>query len=466
MFRLLTIAPLLLLAGCSVGNKYEAQNFITDEQVADTLGIHFSNQNINNTWYTIFKDTDLNTLLMTAYNNNFDIKQGVERLQQARYKFLINSKQSFPMFDALGEYDYAKSNTPRNVVLDSNLFKVGFDASWEIDVWGRGQYVSEQYFQLLKSSQYSLYSLYVSLSAEIIVNYVNAKKTVELLRVARQNLKLQTEILQTVIDKNQCGIADDLALNQAQQTVAITKAQIPILEDQFERYKNALAVLVGVIPSKLPVVLQKQTNNLTAKPFKYNVTNMYNLPLSIIRSRPDIMMSETKIYQQNAAVNEAIANLYPNVSLSASFAYLGASGHSLFQTDNQYYSYSPSLTQPIWHWQQLKNNVELQKHSKEEYVLQYNEAMLTALMELKNAIYKIVKIYENNKQLVESVSRMQNIMTLTYDKYKNGLVDFTEVAHAEQNLLEAQNKLISSNADILVAIVTFYKATGGGYNVK
>jgi outer membrane protein TolC len=119
---------------------------------------------------------------------------------------------------------------------------------------------------------------------------------------------------------------------------------------------------------------------------------------------------------------------------------------------------------PIWHWEKLKNNIELQKHIKEEYIITYNKAMLSALLDLKNSIYFIEEGYKSNSSYKKALENMKSIFYITLDKYKNGLIDFTEVATAEQNYLNAQNNLINSNTDIIQGIALFYKATGGGYN--
>ena len=249
-------------------------------------------------------------------------------------------------------------------------------------------------------------------------------------------------------------------------TIETTIPNTDALKQQIESYKNAIAVLLGVLPSNLPINLDKYNKNITATTFNYNTKKLYDLPLSIIRSRPDIMASEATIRAQNAVVSEAITNLYPTVSLSATFGFISSSGNSLFNKDSQVYGYTPGLSLPVWHWGQLTNNIELQKHIKEEYILNYNEAMLTAVSEIKNAITATEQAYKTNAYRKNSYYKMRNVMNLTREKYENGLVDFTDVATAEQNLLNAQTALAASNAEILQYITAFYKATGGGYNLE
>lgn len=463
MFRLLTMLSLFWLVSCHVGNDVEIPDFIPEKDIQQTLDISKQKINHKNSLKDIFQDKDLNTLLLLARENNLDIKQGIERLQQSRYVFLIQSNQTLPMIDADGSYNFAKPNNSRDLTLKANTFKVGFDASWELDIWGKGHYVSEQYFALMKNAEFSLLNLYVSLFAEVAQNYFNLKKSLELLKITRQNLHLQKAILKIVKDKYQAGIADDLALSQAEFSVEQTKSLLPPLELQVETYKNTLAILLNILPQNLPISLDYKRKSIVSSPFKYSVKNLYNLPLSILRCRPDVLMAEMSLRNKNAILNEAIASLYPSVSLSGAFAYLGSSGNSLLRSNNQYYGYSIDITQPLWHWKQLINNIELQKHVKNEYLYNYNEVLLTALIEIKNAILSVDKAYKTNIRLRQAESKMKNILELTLEKYKNGLVNFTDVAEAEQNYLSAQNNVINSNMEILLALTSFYKATGGEY---
>ncbi len=466
MFKYIVFSALLFLTSCNVGDEYTHDYFIKDKEVQNALNLQPNEDVIEANWFEIFNDSDLNTLIHHALSSNFTIQQGIERLLQSRYSYLIQSKQDYPMLDASGGYNYNKASDNQKYSYDVNAFKAGFDVSWELDIWGKGRYISEQYYSLMHNTAYSLLNIKVSIIAEVISTYISLREAQEKLDIANKNLKLQCDIMQTIKSKYEAGIADPLALNQAEFAVEKTKSTIPTLKTQIENYKNALAVLLAVTPNNLPINLDKYKKNITNTAFKYNVQKLYNLPLGVIRSRPDIMAAEMSIVAQNAVANEAITSLYPNFNLSATFGYLSNSGHTLFNNSSQVYGYTPGVTLPIWHWGQLTNNVELQKHIKKEYILNYNEAMLTALMELKDSITAIEQAYQTNAYSQTSLNKMRNILELTHNKYENGLIEFTDVATAEQDYLNAQNALAESNAEILQNLTAFYKATGGGYNIK
>jgi len=466
MLKRLKIFLFLFLCSCSVGREYSPPSYLTQQQLLKEVKIAPSQKLIAKDWYTIFNDKDLNTLLNYALNHNFTIQQGVEKLKQSRLLLRTQSKQFFPMLDGIASYDYNKANNPRMLTEDTNDFTVGFDVAWELDIWGKGRYLSEQYFHLMKNAKFSLDNLKVSLSSEIVSIFINLREAQQKLSIAQKNLKWQKDILQIVQNKYNSGIADLLSLNEAQYTVEQTSAIIPLLKEEVERYKNSLAVLAGALPSEMPVNLDKHKSNLVSDTFKYSVKKLYELPLDIIHTRPDILAAEENLQAQHAVLNQAIANLYPSLNLEASFSYISSAGRQLFNSDNQVYGYSPGLTTPIWHWKQLINNVDIQKHIKQEALLNYNESILCALTEIKNALLAIELSHKANSYTKNSYSKMQNIMNLTLDKYKNGLINFTDVATAEQNLLESELALIENNAQILQNFVSFYKATGGGYNFR
>ena len=466
MFKYIVSLFIIFLSSCKVGEEYNLNSVVNYDEAAKELSIVATKDRVSENWYTIFNDKDLNTLITTALNNNYTIKQGIERLQQSRYSYLVQSKNYYPQVDASADYNYNKTNNLRVPQKNTNIFQAGFDASWEIDIWGKGDYISKQYEELMNEAQYSLANIKVSIISEIISNYISLREKQEKLRIVNKNLFLQKETLQTIKDKYNAGITDDLSLNQAKYTVESTKAIIPQLKIEIENDINSIAVLLGTTPSGLSINLNKFGRNIVSSPFKYSVSNLYKLPLNIIHTRPDVLKAEALVKEKNALVNEAIASLYPSLSLISTFGYISSSGHSLFDTNSQNYGYTPALTLPIWHWQQLQNNVEIQKHIREEYLSIYNETLLTAISELKTAIISVEQEYKRHQILLIAQSKMQNILDLTKEKYKNGLVDFTEVTRAEQNLLQAQLDTVESQAQFLQSFLSFYKSTGGGFNFQ
>ena len=237
MFKYTAIFTIFLLSSCAIREEYQKEEIISDNSVKEALNLNSKNESINKEWYKIFNDEDLNTLLFSAYKTNLDIKQNIEKLKQARYSYLINSKEYFPMIDGGGIYSYSKTNGKNSPLsVDTNDFKAGFDVSWEIDIWGKGKALSKQYMELVNSAKFSLFDTHVLITFEVINNYTNLRLNQEKLRIAKNNQKLQEDILDIVTNKYNNGVADELALNQAQHSLELVKSSIPEIKTNINKY--------------------------------------------------------------------------------------------------------------------------------------------------------------------------------------------------------------------------------------
>lgn len=315
----------------------------------------------------------------------------------------------------------------------------------------------------MRAAASNLDNVKLTLTAEIANNYFNLRRAQEQLRISERNLKLQQDIYELVKAKNEAGLADDVALNQSRYIVETTQALIPQLKAQLEAYRNALAILVGKLPGELNADVEDASRNLVRRRFDYDIQQLYNLPVSVIRNRPDVRITEQQLVAQNAKIGQAIAELFPSVSISGFLGYQSRNLSSLISSSHDMYSISPAIGLPLFHWGQLSENVELQKSATREKMYQYQSALLNAAAEIRNAVVALEQEYERNSSSNEAVTAQKKVASLTLEKYKQGLIDFSDVLTSQQNLLESENTLIASNAAIYQNIVTFYKAVGGGY---
>lgn len=459
-----TISLFVLLCGCTVGPDYQNLSVYQDSEISRTLSLQSNCSEISTTWYEGFKDERLNTLIAHSLNSSPTVLSGLEKLRQARTVAAINRANYLPMLDAAGKYDYSKASKNIGLAADTNYFQLGLDASWEIDIWGAGRRLNEQSKALFEQSFYSLQDIKTSLAAEVANTYFLLKTAQEKLRISKNNLKLQRDIYHTVEEKYKAGLADQSAYNQSLYVVETTKVLIPELEYQIEAYKNALAVLAGTLPDNLPVNVLDTKNNPVNHAFKYDTKKLYELPSSVIRNRPDVKAAEKAMVAQNAAIGQAVAALYPNVSISGLFGFQSSSGSKLFNGDSKAYGYIPAVNLPLFHWGQLQNQVELEREKKAETYQTYRQTVLNAVEELSNAIVATQKEYVRNRAQRNAVYSMQKVLTSMKEKYENGLIEFSDLLKTEQDLLTAQNTLAESNGAIYQNIIAFYKATGGGRN--
>ena len=243
-----------------------------------------------------------------------------------------------------------------------------------------------------------------------------------------------------------------------------TKAKIFALKHQLKAYQNALAVLTGNLPENLPEGVFKTTNNPIKKAYRFEKNKLYDLPVDIIRTRPDVKAQEKAMVAQNAAIGQAVAAVYPNVSVSALFGFQSSAGSKLFNSSGKTYGYEPSAVLPIFHWGALEKQIELEKQKMAETYQNYRQTLLNAVSELSNAIDAVQKSYAQNRFQQNATNNMRKAFSAMRKKYESGLIEYAALLTTEQNLLSSEMALVESNGSVYQNIIAFYKATGGGYN--
>ena len=453
---------LFFLFSCTLGEDYQHSDFWTDKEIAQNLQVENNNSLPSVFWYHIFGDENLNFLVEQALESSLDIKIISAKLQQARYAFDIRRADVLPMLDINSSYNYAYAPRYAEFGDRDSYFKLGFDASWELDVFGKGRRTKESYLAMYYAAINNLDNAKLSLTAEVALDYAGLRVAQAQLKNARENLQLQREIRNLVRDKYNAGIADNIALNQAEYALNSTQSLLPQYENQIKVYQNALLVLMGKLPADMKI-LDITKNNIAERNFKFDLRTLREIPIQSLRRRPDVMAAENMLIAKNAEVGVALASMFPDVSIGAS---LGRQGHLLKDLSHSYnaaYGYVPQVDLPFFHWGQLYNQLKSAKAVKEEYLYEYQKILLQALQEVSNAINAVEKEYEKNAALKKAVVNMQKVMESMKEKYTQGLLNFSDLLDTEQKLLQAQSQLIESRGDIYEKVIAFYKAIGGGY---
>ena len=446
----------IALTACSVGPDYQRPEFW------DTSIKKEKDEIQQQPWYYIFGDETLNRLIAEALKNSPDIKIARAKMRQARYMFAIRQTDYLPMVDIAGNYNYAYAPKYDELGDKTSYFKAGFDASWELDIWGAGRRQNESYAAQYQASLDNLSNVMLTLTAEVADNYIALRMTQEQLRIADENLHLQHDILKTVRDKYKSGLVENMDVQQAEFAVQTTKSLLPQLEYSQEAYQNAIAVLTGVLPEMLTIDKDKK-GNIAARTFKFDLQKLKDIPFEVVRNRPDVRATEEMLIAKNAEIGQAVAAMFPNVNISALLGWQGHLPRDLGRSANAAYGYSPSINLPFLNWGKLSNQVKLSKEVKNEYLHQYQKSLLNAAQEVKNSVTSIIKEYDKNRSLQKSVMNMQEVMLAMKIKYKEGLIEFSDLLSTEQNLLAAQNKLATSRSDVYRNIIAFFKAVGGDY---
>ncbi len=460
----IAIFSAILMSSCTLGPDYHRPQVYKDESFAKSLNLQTQapKMEIKKDWYKQFQDDSLNKLIEISLHSSPNVNVAVQRLHEARASLNIAQVKMLPKVNANGSYNYVKDSQSYGIPLSTDYYQTGLDASWEIDIWGSGRRLSESQEALYKGAAANLDNVLLSLTAEVANNYISMRSLQDQLAFMQDNLNLQQDIYEMVEAKHKAGLADDIALNQARYALEDVNSQIPVLKTGIENYKNALSVLSGKLPGELETWLQPQ-KSLIRKKINYPLAQIYNLPVSVVRNRPDVRAVEQNLIAQNALVGQAMAQLFPSVSLSGFFGFQFSKIHGLVDSSNRTYSYSPAISLPLLNWGELSNNVELQKYKTLENFYLYQSSLLNAAADIKNAFTNIEEEYKHNDSLRRQVISQKEVAALTLEKYRQGLVAFDDVLTSRQNLISSQRALIASNGDIYAGITAFYKAIGGGY---
>ncbi len=456
---------ILLLSSCMVGPDYKRPQFFPTADVKSSLQLSGTEKPVSLEWYKQFNDPVLNSLIARGLEYSPTVEAARQKLVQSRQNLRINLVQNFPTLDAAGTYNKSKvSKNYSTLQPQDDYYQAAVDSAWELDIWGGGRRLTESSLAMVKAAGANLENVRLVLTAEIAGNYISLRQAQEQLRLAQNNLRLQEDIYNLVKRKYTAGLTDSVALNQAEYLLSTTKQQIPALAIQVESYKNSLAILTGRLAGLLDETLSDPEHNLTAQKYVFDTQKLYDLPISVLRNRPDIRVLENQLISQNAQIGRAVAEIFPSVSLSSFVGYRSRSSGNLISSGSSAYAFAPSVNLPLFRWGALYNNIELQKSLTKEQLQLYKSGLLEASAEIRNAIVSLRRNQENNQSARQAQTAQAQVADLTLRKYREGLLSFSEVLTSQQNLLNSQNTLVASNAAVYQNIIAFYKAIGGGYS--
>lgn len=453
----------LLMMACSVGPDYKQEKLFSDDEISKSLNLQTPFQNQKNFMIVDFGDDVLNQLIKDAEISSPNLKMAILKLRQAREVLKIDVKNGFPTFDISAKYNYVNESDNMETLIKNDYYQIGVDMAWEIDIFGKTRREAESSKAQYRAMVENLKNVNVSLISDIATNYINLRMAEQNLKNMRENILLQEDVYNIISERFNADLVDEMTLSQSKYLLENMKMQVPMLEYQREMYANALAVLLGKLPQSLDEFLQSENKNLVSRVFEYDVEKLYKLPVSIIRSRPDVRMAEENLISQNAEIGVAVANVYPSFSLSGFLGFQSLKFSNLIERDSVGHSLVPKMVLPLFHFSQLRNNIEVQKLKRDEAEINYEQTLLNAVAELRNAIVAIDKEYKVNKSASLAYQKMSEVSYLMWKKYLSGLVEYTDVLTAEQNRLEAQTNMVNSNANLYKNIITFYKAIGGKY---
>lgn len=412
-------------------------------------------------WWTVFNDTHLTRLIRRAAAENLDLKQAAARLREARARRLLTEADQYLVLDVTGSATRSRGSENSGSGNTRTLYAAGFDAGWEIDVFGGVRRSVEAAEADFMASQEDLRNVMVSLTAEVALNYIQLRTFQARLATAQMSINNQEEIYQLTQWRFNAGLTDKLDVHRARSSLESTRARIPSLRTSVEEAKNRLAVLIGAHPGKLHIDLGN-IKPLAAVPLNVAV----GIPADMLRQRPDVRRAEQELAAQTARIGVATADLYPKLSLNGSIGFNALSSGDLLSSDSRSSSFGPRIAWRIFDAGAVRRNIEVQSAKQEQALMAYESTVLSALEETENVLVAYAEEQQRRNSLVEAVRAAQQALELAEFKYQAGLVDFIALLDAQRSLLSYQDELSISDGTVSSNLIRLYKTLGGGWTVQ
>jgi len=462
----------ICVSGCLVGPNYRPPATTAPALWSEKLagGITAKPLAIT-TWWQTFNDPVLISLVGRAVQSNLDLRIAEARLREARASRDITAAGLWPSINSSGSYtrthnskygpaaqSAAAGGSASSFSLQQDLFQVGFDASWEIDVFGGTRRAVEAADDSVGAVQENQRGVLVSLLAEVARNYVELRGAQRQIIITQDNIKTQQDTLELTRSRYNAGLTSEIDVLRQEAQLTSTQSQIPTLESSVKRSIHRLGTLLGKEPGALLQELSKNAP-IPGTPPEVPV----GLPSDLLRRRPDVRSAERELAAATAQIGVAVADLFPRFSLTGFAGRQSEKFGDLSLGASKLWSVGPSIQWPIFQGGRIAANIKVQNARQEQALAIYEQAVLTSLEDVENALVDYTKEQIRYRSLAESVDANLRTVTLTNELYTRGLIDFLNVLDSQRSLYVSQFQLVQSQQNVTLNLVALYKALGGGW---
>jgi multidrug efflux system outer membrane protein len=470
MTRIRTAVCILVftLGGCIVGPDYQPADPHAPKAWSSPLANGLNDAPAPVAWWTGFHDPELDSLIQRAEKSNLDLQVAEAHLRQARAFRAASAADFGPTVDTTASaYKQRQSENqpligslplPPNFPFEYKVYQAGFDASWEIDVFGGKQRALEAADAEWQSAIETRNDALVSLLAEVARNYVELRGAQQRLEIARHNLALQQETVELTAARVRGGIATDLDLRRATALDANLRASLAPLETSLHISMLGLATLLGQNPGDLTTELSPVAA-VPAGPPQVPV----GLPSTLLRRRPDVRRAERQLAAETARIGVAKSDWFPKFSLTGDVGYESVSSGKWFEPSSRFWSFGPSFEWRIFDFGRVRAEVNAQTAAQEAALATYQKSVLTSLQEAESAMVSYAQEQNRHQALLDAVKDNRHSLELANDLYQKGRVNYLDVLDVQRTLYQATDNLAASDQAVALDLIVLYKALGGGW---
>jgi multidrug efflux pump len=452
-----------LLSGCMlVGPDYKTPPTPMPAAFTNQIEEGLSTGGVETAWWRGFRDPELNQMVEQALANNHDLRVATARIREARALLSETTFDRYPTVTSQASYTRQRLSEAVAPTSDRDieLYEAGFDASWELDFFGRVRRSIEAASAQVGAAEASRRDVIVSLLAEVARNYFELRGAQNRLAVARRNADNQRLTLELTNALLEGGRGTELDTSRAEAQLTSTLATIPPLETEVKRAMYRLGVLIGQQPTALEPELSKPQPLPTLPPLV-----ALGRPEDLLRRRPDIRVTERNLAEATANVGVVTADLFPRVTLAGNVALQAGSFLNIGKGGSDAFAVGPSIFWAAFDLGRVRARIRGADARTETALAQYEQRILLALEETETSLVAFSRQQERRDLLYASAQASEKAQNLARQRYQFGVADFLTVLDAERTLLEAQDRLADSETLTATALVAVYKALGGGWEI-
>lgn len=467
MRNILLIGIVCFSTACTVGPNYRRPNLATPEnfRAPDPLPPAQANSFADLKWFEVFKDEQLQALVRHALERNYDLRDAVARVQEARAALGITRSNQFPQFGASGAVDINRLSREGSTPLPPQFLpnqnrNFGTAAlqllSFELDIWGKLRRATEAARANLLSAEETRQAVVTTLVSDVASAYLTLRELDYELEISTRTLKTREESLELTRSREKFGVSTELDLRQAEQLVYTASETIPQIQRQIEQTENQISLLLGESPNRV-----LRGRSLTEQQLPPDVPP--GLPSALLERRPDIRAAEQDLIAANAQIGVARAAYFPTLSLSGSLGGASTQLSSLFSGPASLWSLTPQVTQPIFTAGRLKSGVKFAEAEHERVLVHYEKTIQTAFTETSDALIAHQRYRESRAKQEALEKVLEDRLRLAYLRYHGGVDTQLNALDADRDLFQAQLDLSRLRLEEILSVVQLYKALGGGW---
>ncbi len=459
--KLLLTSAILCLAGCTIGPDYNvpSQNFFDNWFSSSTKAT--APEPINTAWWGVFKDPLLEGYIARAAENNKDLKVALANVRVARAARRENAGAFWPSIGGNTNAERAKSSgaiSSFNSGDIRNTYDAGFDASWELDIFGGNRRSVEAAEARIGAAKASYQDVMLSTLSDVARIYYEARGLQKRIMITEQNTQLLKETFDVIDDRVHAGEASTFDLTRAQGEYELTRARIPNLRAELRASIYSLSVLLGQPPEAL-LVQMEAVKPLPTPPDIVPV----GLRSEILRRRPDVRIAERELAASVADIGTARADLFPKFFLTGDIGSSARTFGDVFSAGSGLWSIASILQWSVFEGGAIRARIDIEEAENQAALAQYEKTVLEALRDAETALTRYGQELETRKRLAQGVQSRRKSVSLARELFNAGEQDYLAVVDAERQLIDSEDDLIVSETNSISKLIALYTALGGGW---